>query len=60
MRPDAARSVPAAQRCHVGLDPRLVDEDQAGRIDPALVGFPARPLTRDVGAILFGWQDGFF
>src|SRR5439155_16061030 len=35
---------PAAQRCHVGLDPRLVDEDQAGNINPALVGFPACPL----------------
>lgn len=51
---------PAAQRCHVGLDPCLVDEDQAGSINPALVGFPACPLTSDVGAILFGRQDRFF
>jgi hypothetical protein len=44
----------------LGFEPRLVYEDQAGRIDPAFVVFPACPLTRAVGAILFGWQDGFF
>ena len=51
---------PAAQRCHVGLDPRLVDEDQARSINLALMGFPACPLTSDVGTILFGRQDRFF
>lgn len=34
------KRAPAAQRSHVGLGPGLVDEDQAGRIDTALVGRP--------------------
>jgi hypothetical protein len=51
---------PASQRRHVGLDPGLVDKDQARSVDPALMGLPARPLTRDIGTVLFGRQDRFF
>ena len=59
LQPQAARR-PAAQRRHVGLGPGLVDEDQAGGIDAALIGLPLRPPTRDVGALPFAGDDGFF
>ena len=51
---------PAPQRGHVGLDPRLVDEQQAFAIDAGLVGPPPRPLTGDVGTSLLGGLHGFF
>jgi hypothetical protein len=51
---------PAAERRHVGLDPGLIDKDQARSLDPALMGFPACPFTGDVGTILLGWLDRFF
>ena len=51
---------PAPQRGHVGLDPRLVDEQQAFAIDASLVGPPPRPLTGDVGTGLLGGPRGFF
>ena len=54
-----ARS-PAAQRRHVGFDPRLVDEHQARSLDPALMRLPAGPFTDDVGTVLFGGMDRFF
>jgi hypothetical protein len=41
----AARG-PAAQGCHVGLGPSLVDEDQARGIDPVLIGPPLGPTSR--------------
>jgi hypothetical protein len=55
----AARS-PAPEWRHVGLDPGLVDEDQALAIDPALVSLPARSLARDVRPGLLRRNDGFF
>lgn len=54
-----ARS-PATQRCHVRLDPRLVDEQQPPAIDTGLVSSPARPLTGDVWARPLGGPHGFF
>ena len=51
---------PPAQTCHVGLGPGLVDEDQPGWIKPALMRFPAPALSRHVGAILLGCEEGFF
>jgi|SoimicMinimDraft_5_1059733.scaffolds.fasta_scaffold00601_3 hypothetical protein len=51
---------PAAQRRHVGLDPRLIDKDQTRSVDPALTGLPAPPFTGDVGTILLGRQKRFF
>jgi hypothetical protein len=41
---------PAAQRRHVGLDPGLVEEDQATRINLCLVSFPPGALSGDVRA----------
>lgn len=51
---------PATQRCHLGLDPCLVDEDEAAWIDAGLVRPPALPLASDVRPALFGRQHGFF
>src|SRR5712671_2794345 len=42
---------PSPQWCHVRLGPGLVDEDQALRLDPALILIPLRSLACDVGAI---------
>ena len=47
LRGEAAEALalrrPAAQGNHVRLDPGLVDEDQAFRIEPGLQGLPAPP-----------------
>ena len=51
---------PAPKRRHVGLGPRLVDEDQAGRLDPALARRPLQPPARHVRAIPFAGERGFF
>jgi hypothetical protein len=51
---------PAPERGHVGLGPGLVDEDQAGGIDPVLVLNPLRPPARDIGAILFSCDQRLF
>src|SRR3546814_7425231 len=40
--PLAARR-PAPERRHVGLGPGFIDEEQAGRINPALIGLPLHP-----------------
>jgi hypothetical protein len=45
---------------HIGLGPGLVDEDQASRINPTLIGLPLRPPARDVRAILLGGVQAFF
>ncbi len=51
---------PSPERRHVGLGPRLVDEDQALRIDALAILDPLRPSSPDVEAILFAGQHGFF
>jgi hypothetical protein len=51
---------PSAQRRHIGLGPGLIDEDEPPRIDPPLIGLPARPLAGDVRPVLLTWQNGFF
>src|SRR5438034_10482129 len=51
---------PSPQRRHVGLGPGLVDEDQALRLDPALILGPLRPPTGDVGTIALAGRDAFF
>src|ERR1700688_4494554 len=51
---------PSPERRHVGLGPGLVDEDQAGRLDPALTGCPLGASPRDVRTILFAGVHGFF
>lgn len=45
---------------HVGLGPGLVDEDQAGRVDAALMAAPAFALGGDVGPMLLGGVQAFF
>ncbi|ESY15373.1 TRm2011-2 protein [Mesorhizobium sp. LNJC394B00] len=43
---------PAAQRCHVGLDPGFVDEHQPFRIQTRLPGTPALSSAGNIGASL--------
>jgi hypothetical protein len=45
---------PAAQRRHIGLDPGLIEEGEAFRVDAMLMCLPALPLARDVWPILLG------
>ena len=45
---------PAPQRRHVGFCPGLVDENQAGGIDPLSILGPLCPPTGDIGTILLG------
>ena len=51
---------PAPERGHVGLGPGLVDEHQAGGVDPTLIQNPLRPPARDIGAILLGCDQRLF
>ena len=51
---------PSAQRRHVSLGPGLVDEDQAGGINPPLIASPLSAAAGDVGAILLAGAHGFF
>ena len=51
---------PSAQRCHVGLGPGLVDEDQTLRVDLVLIFDPLCPSPGDVGAVAFASHHGFF
>ena len=55
-----AKRRPSPERLHVGLDPSLVDEDQAFGIDLVLPLSPLSPSARDVGAVAFAGHDGFF
>src|SRR5262249_29169226 len=51
---------PAPQRCHVGLGPGLVDEDEARGLNPALIFRPLRPPAGDVRTIALAGGDAFF
>ena len=51
---------PAAQRGHVGLGPRLVDEDEMPWIKSPLILLPLRAPPCDLGAQLFGGKNAFF
>ena len=51
---------PAAKRGHVGLDPRLIDEDQARRIEATLPRPPALAATGNVGSPLLKGEQRFF
>ena len=51
---------PAAQRRHVGLGPCLIDEDQAGGINPVLIATPLGAAPGNVGTVLFPGEHGFF
>ena len=51
---------PAAQRGHVGLDPGLVHEHQAVRLQPALERLPSHSLAGHRGAGLLKGEQGVF
>jgi hypothetical protein len=58
-QPLALRS-PTSQRSHVGLDPGLIDEDQALRIEASLPGSPSLAPTGNISARLFEGEQRFF
>jgi hypothetical protein len=64
VRREAAQTLafwrPSPQRCHIGLDPGLVDEDQALRIQAGLPRSPAPPSAGDIGTALFKSEQRFF
>lgn len=51
---------PSAQGRHIGFGPGLINEDQAGGINPPLVVAPLSATPGDVGSILFAGEHGFF
>ena len=51
---------PTTQRCHVGLDPGLIDEDEAGRIKLLLHIQPATAAASDIGAQLLSREPAFY
>lgn len=51
---------PDAQQHHIGLDPGLINADQAPGVKLVLIGLPACALERDVAAGLLGRQYRFF
>jgi hypothetical protein len=51
---------PAAQPRHVRLGRRLVEEDQPGRIDPALAASPAPARFGNIGPVLLGRMECLF
>jgi hypothetical protein len=57
--PLAARR-PAPQRCHVGFGPGLVNEHQAGGIDPFPILGPLGTAAGNVGAVLLGGNQRLF
>ena len=55
-----ALGAPAPDRGHVGLDPGLVDENQAAGIETLRQPPPALPSPRDVRPMLLARVSGFF
>ena len=51
---------PSTQRRHIGLGPRLVDEDETLRLDAALIFCPLRAPPRHVGTVAFASHQAFF
>ena len=51
---------PAAKPGHVGLGPRLIDEDQTPGIDAALIVLPSFAVATYVQAILLARIEGLF
>jgi len=45
---------------HLGCNRRLVDEDEARRIKPGLLGFQFGTRCSDIRTILFGGVQSFF
>ena len=57
---DARLSSRSPRYSHVGLDPGLIDEHQAVRVQPAFQGLPPRPLAGDRVAGLLKGEQSFF
>jgi hypothetical protein len=55
-----ASCAPSPQRSHIGLDPGLIDEDEAGRVKAGLPRSPALPTACDVGTALLKCEQRFF
>ena len=55
-----ANATPAAYWRPIRLGPGFIDEDQAGRINLALMFFPLLPPARDVRAVLLAGVQTFF
>jgi hypothetical protein len=51
---------PASQWGHVGLDPGLVDEDQALRVEAGLPETPSLALAGNISARLLEGEQRFF
>jgi hypothetical protein len=51
---------PTPQGRHVGLGPRLVDEDEARRIYGALAVAPLPAAARNVRTVLLAGENAFF
>jgi hypothetical protein len=51
---------PSPQRCHIGFGPGLIDEHQAGGINPILILGPLRPSAGDIGPVLLGGNQRLF
>jgi hypothetical protein len=58
-QPLAARTAAMGTR-HIGFGPGLVDEDQTGSIELALMRFPAKTPPGDVRPVLLGCVQAFF
>ena len=55
-----AASAPTARTCHVGFGPGLINKNETRWVNPGLIFFPAETAPGDVGAVLFGGEQGFF
>ena len=51
---------PALDRCHIGLYPGFIDEDQSFGVEPRLKAVPALPAASDVGTGLLKGEQRFF
>jgi len=51
---------PAADRCHIGLDPRLINEDQTFGIKPGLPRLPTPTAAGNIRSCLFKSEQSFF
>lgn len=51
---------PSPERRHISLGPGLVEEHQAGSVDPALIRLPLQAPPRDVGTITLAGDQRLF
>ena len=55
-----ASSAAPVGACHIGLHPRLIDEDEAGRIKPTLILPPPPSPARHIRPVLLRGVQAFF